>query len=70
MAVIRLHLARKGLGLFNDLQNELSLFFSIVFLLDGRRLLSSNEMVIGFYPDIQETCRKIKTEASNFQEVS
>lgn len=29
MAAIRMHLAKKGLGLFNDLQNEYELFFEV-----------------------------------------
>lgn len=44
MAVIRWHLARKGLGLFNDLQNEASIVGNLVFPLMFRDFATPIQM--------------------------
>jgi acyl-CoA dehydrogenase len=44
MAVIRWHLARKGLGLFNDLQNESSVVGNLVFPLMFRDFATPHQM--------------------------
>ncbi len=44
MAVIRWHLARKGLGLFNDLQNEASIVGNLVFPLMFRDFATPAQM--------------------------
>jgi acyl-CoA dehydrogenase len=59
MAVIRWHLARKGLGLFNDLQNEASIVGNLVFHLMFRDFATPGQME-KYFKGIQVGLRKTR----------